>query len=190
MIAKDAFIHKTAIVDNGVIIGSNTKIWHFCHIMPGAQIGPDCIFGQNVFVGKAIIERGCKIQNNVSIYSGVHLEQDVFIGPSVVFTNVVNPRANIERKDEFRETLVKRGATIGANATILCRHILEEYCMIGAGAVVTKNVPAYAIVIGNPAHQIGWVCACGNRLKMIDNVAQCSCGRSYKFQTGKGLVLK
>ncbi|MBC7935329.1 MAG: N-acetyltransferase [Rhizobacter sp.] len=153
-----AYIHETAVVDDGAIIGSGTRIWHFCHVMPAAVIGSNCTIGQNVFIDNNVkIGNGVKVQNNVSAYNGLTLEDDVFIGPSVVFTNVINPRSFIERKNEFKPTLVERGATIGANATIVCGIIIGEYAMIGAGAVVTKDVAPYALVIGNPARQVGWV---------------------------------
>ncbi|MBN9349733.1 MAG: N-acetyltransferase [Chitinophagaceae bacterium] len=150
------FAHSTAVVDEGAQIGEGTKIWHFCHIMPKAKIGRHCQLGQNVFVDdNAVIGNGVKIQNNVSVYNSVVLEDDVFIGPSVVFTNVINPRSYVERKSEFKSTVVKKGASIGANATVLCGIEIGEYALIGAGAVVTKNVPAYAIVTGNPARVTG-----------------------------------
>jgi len=154
----DYFIHESSYVDRGAVIGSGTKIWHFCHIMPGAKIGERCNIGQNVFVGaNVIIGDGVKIQNNVSVYTGVILEDEVFLGPSMVFTNVSNPRSHIERKDEYKTTLVQRGATIGANATILCGLTLGQYAFVGAGSVVTRAVPAYALVYGNPARIRGWV---------------------------------
>lgn len=150
------FAHPTSVVDKGAVIGEGTKIWHFCHIMPRAKIGSHCQLGQNVFVdNNAVIGNGVKIQNNVSVYHSVVLEDDVFIGPSVVFTNVINPRSYVERKNEFKTTVVKKGASIGANATVLCGIEIGEYALIGAGAVVTKNVPAYAIVTGNPARVTG-----------------------------------
>jgi len=159
------FAHETAVVDPGVSIGDGTKIWHFSHVLRGSRIGRDCVIGQNVMIGPdVIIGDGCKIQNNVSIYRGVTLEDAVFCGPSCVFTNVVNPRAEIDRKSEFRPTVVRRGATIGANATIVCGVELGEYCFVGAGAVVTKDVPPHALVVGNPARQIGWVSRAGERL--------------------------
>lgn len=152
------FIHPTAVIDPGATIGAGTYIWHFCHVMPQATIGAGCKLGQNVFIDNNVkIGNGVKIQNNVSVYNGLNIEDDVFIGPSVVFTNVINPRSFIERKNEFKPTLVKKGATIGANATILCGIIIGEYAMIGAGAVVTKDVPANALMLGNPATQQGWV---------------------------------
>jgi len=184
----DYFVHETAVVDKGAKIGVGSKIWHFCHLMPGAVVGENCILGQNVFVGKAIIGAGCKIQNNVSVFDGVTLEENVFCGPSMVFTNVLNPRAHVERKDEFRETLVEKGVTIGANATIICGNTLGQYCMIGACAVVTKDVSPYALVVGNPAKRIGWVCSCGRRLYMDNGKATCQCGRSYELLSKEVLV--
>jgi UDP-2-acetamido-3-amino-2,3-dideoxy-glucuronate N-acetyltransferase len=158
-------IHESAYVDEGVEIGAETRIWHFSHILPRTKIGRDCVIGQNVVIGPDVqVGDRCKIQNNVSIYSGVTLEDGVFCGPSCVFTNVINPRAEIERKSEFRRTLVKRGATIGANATIVCGHDLGEYCMIGAGATVTKHVPNFALMIGTPARRLGWISKAGARL--------------------------
>jgi UDP-2-acetamido-3-amino-2,3-dideoxy-glucuronate N-acetyltransferase len=150
--------HSSAVIDDGAVIGSNTKIWHFCHVMSGAQIGRDCVLGQNVMIGDRVkIGNGVKIQNNVSVYEGVILEDDVFVGPSAVFTNVINPRSFINRKNEFKKTTVKKGATIGANATIVCGVQIGQYAFVGAGAVVTKDVPDYALVVGNPAKQIGFV---------------------------------
>jgi UDP-2-acetamido-3-amino-2,3-dideoxy-glucuronate N-acetyltransferase len=160
-----ALIHVSSYVDNGAFVGCGTNIWHFCHILTGSVIGENCSIGQNVMIGPRVtIGNGCKIQNNVSLYDGVELADDVFCGPSSVFTNVNNPRANISRKDEFRATSVGRGASIGANATIICGHSLGEYSFIGAGSVVTKNVPAFALMIGNPARRIGWVSRIGERL--------------------------
>jgi UDP-2-acetamido-3-amino-2,3-dideoxy-glucuronate N-acetyltransferase len=151
-------IHPTAVVDDGAAVGSGTKIWHFSHIMPEAVIGENCIIGQNVMVAPhVILGNRVKVQNNVSIYTGVICEDDVFLGPSCVFTNVVYPRSFVEQKDQFRPTLVKRGATIGANATVVCGVTIGEYAMIGAGSVVTKNVPPYALIVGNPGEQTGWV---------------------------------
>tara|TARA_B100001142_G_C14257219_1_gene625623 strand:- start:457 stop:1023 length:567 start_codon:yes stop_codon:yes gene_type:complete len=159
------FIHPTAEIDEGVILGTGSKIWHFCHILSKSIIGKNCIIGQNVMIGPDVrIASGCKIQNNVSVYQGVTLEDDVFCGPSVVFTNVLNPRAFVNRKDDFRPTLVKKGATIGANATIICGVTIGEYAMIGAGAVVTKDVPPYALSYGNPAERYGWVSRAGEVL--------------------------
>lgn len=155
---SDYFVHDTARADKGAIIGKGTKIWHFSHIMPGAVIGQNCSIGQNVNIGsKAVIGNGVKIQNNVSVYDAVVLEDDVFCGPSCVFTNVTNPRAFVVRKQEYKETRVKKGASIGANATVVCGASLGEYCFIGAGAVVTKDVKAFALMVGVPARRIGWV---------------------------------
>lgn len=162
---ETAFVHGTAIVDDDVIIGEKTKIWHFSHVLGHSQIGAGCSIGQNVSIGPNVtIGNGCKIQNNVSVYKGVTLEDDVFCGPSMVFTNVLTPRAFVERKNEFGDTRVGRGATIGANATIVCGHDIGEYAMVGAGAVVTKTVAPYALVVGNPARRIGWVSRTGERL--------------------------
>lgn len=162
---KEYFVHPSSYIDKGVIIGKGTKIWHFSHVLPGSNIGENCVIGQNVMIGPDVrMENGCKIQNNVSVYKGVTLENNVFVGPSVVFTNVANPRAFIERKDEFRETRVRKGATIGANATIVCGNNIGRYALIGAGAVVTEDVPDYAIYVGLPAKQYGWACQCGEVL--------------------------
>lgn len=161
----DAFIHPTAVVDAGAEIGAGSKIWHFCHVLAGSRIGERCILGQNVVVGPRVtVGAGCKVQNNVSLYESITLEDEVFCGPSCVFTNVLTPRAFVERKREFAPTLVKRGATIGANATIICGVTIGRYAMIGAGAVVTRDVPDYALVVGNPARRIGWVSRTGERL--------------------------
>lgn len=163
--AENVFIHDSAYVDEPVQIGAGSKIWHFVHILPNCVLGENCSLGQNVMVGPDVrIGNGCKIQNNVSLYKGVELDDNVFCGPSCVFTNVNNPRADIVRKDEFRRTLVKRGATIGANATIVCGHTLGEYCFIAAGAVVATDVPAYALMAGVPARRIGWMSCAGARL--------------------------
>ena len=159
------FIHESSYVDDGTVIGDGTKIWHFCHVMPGAVIGERCSLGQNVVVMPGTrIGNNVKIQNNVSIYEGVDLEDDVFCGPSMVFTNVINPRSAVSRKHEYRRTLVRRGATIGANATVVCGVTLGEYAFVGAGAVVTKDVKPFALVTGVPARQVGWMCRCGQRL--------------------------
>lgn len=158
-------IHESSYVDNGAIVGPGTKIWHFCHILPGTVIGENCSIGQNVMIGPNVkLGNGCKIQNNVSLYAGVELADDVFCGPSCVFTNVNNPRANVSRKDEFRLTPIGRGASIGANATIVCGHSLGEYCFIGAGAVITKDVRAFALMTGNPARRSGWMSRVGEKL--------------------------
>lgn len=164
------FSHPTAVIDNGAQIGAGTKIWHFSHVMPTAVIGNKCNIGQNVYIdNNTIIGNNVKIQNNVSVYNGVVLEDDVFAGPSMVFTNVINPRSFIERKTEFKKTLVKKGASIGANAVIVCGNTIGEYAFIGAAAVVTKDVPAYALMVGNPAKQLGWVSAYGHRLAFDEN---------------------
>ncbi|MHC2333152.1 acyltransferase [Bradyrhizobium sp. USDA 4454] len=160
-----ALIHQSSYVDDGAVLGRGTKVWHFCHILSRTVIGENCSIGQNVMIGPNVrIGNGCKIQNNVSIYDGVELADDVFCGPSCVFTNVNNPRADVSRKDEFRKTPIGRGVSIGANATIVCGHSLGEYCFIGAGAVITKDVPAFALMAGNPARRIGWMSRAGERL--------------------------
>ena len=173
-------IHESAYVDEGATVGEGTKIWHFCHVMSGAVIGERCSLGQNVVVMNGVkIGDNVKIQNNVSIYEGVELEDDVFCGPSMVFTNVINPRSHVSRKDEYRRTLVKRGASIGANATIVCGATLGSYSFVGAGAVVARDVPDYALVVGVPARRIGWVCQCGVRLQ--DESLTCrECGAQYE----------
>ncbi len=159
------FVHESSYVDDGCDIGEGTKIWHFCHVLAGTKIGKKCSFGQNVVVGPNVtIGTNVKVQNNVSIYDGVVLEDDVFCGPSMVFTNVVNPRSHVIRKHEYKQTLVKRGASIGANATVVCGHTLGRYCFIGAGSVVTKDVPDFALMVGNPARVTGWMCQCGVKL--------------------------
>ena len=159
------FIHESSYVDDGASVGDGTKIWHFCHVMPGAVIGERCSLGQNVVVmPRTRIGNNVKIQNNVSIYEGVELEDDVFCGPSMVFTNVINPRSAVSRKHEYQRTVVRRGATIGANATVICGVTLGEYAFVGAGAVVTKDVKSFALVTGVPARQVGWMCRCGERL--------------------------
>ncbi len=185
--SKNYFVHESSFIDEPVEIGEGTKIWHFSHILPNTTIGKNCVIGQNVMIGPRVkIGNNVKIQNNVSIYEGVELEDDVFCGPSCVFTNVLNPRAFIERKHEFKKTIVKRGATIGANATIVCGVIIGEYAFIGAGAVVTKDVPPYALVVGVPAKQIGWVCKCGTTLKFEEDFAVCEyCGNEYRLKEGK-----
>ena len=163
--AAATFVHESSYVDDGAEIGEGTKIWHFSHILPGSKIGRNCSIGQNVMIGPDVtVGDNCKVQNNVALYKGVELEQGVFCGPSCVFTNVMNPRAEIERKSEFRPTLVRKGATIGANSTIVCGTTLGEYCFIGAGAVVTRDVPAHALMVGSPARRIGWMSQAGERL--------------------------
>jgi UDP-2-acetamido-3-amino-2,3-dideoxy-glucuronate N-acetyltransferase len=186
MVASGAFVHETAIVDPGAVVGTGTKIWHFSHVLPGSTVGERCNIGQNVVIGPNVaIGNNCKIQNNVSVYKGVTLEDGVFCGPSMVFTNIYNPRAEIAKMDQVRPTLVKRGATIGANATIVCGTTLGRYSFVGAGAVVTRNVPDHALVLGNPAKQIGWMCACGERLS--DELECLSCGKRY-IKRADGIV--
>ena len=176
-------IHATAIVDEGARIGAGTKIWHWVHISSGAVIGENCSFGQNVFVGnRVVIGNNVRVQNNVSIYDDVTLEDDVFCGPSMVFTNVVNPRVHVPRKHEYKPTLVKRGASIGANATIVCGHTLGEYAFIGAGAVVTTDVAPNALMLGVPARRAGWICQCGRRLPDDEGVHVCpACDSRYEL---------
>ena len=160
-------VHESAIVDDGATIGNNTRVWHFVHVCSGAKIGEGCSLGQNVFVGnKVTIGDNVKVQNNVSVYDNVHIEDDVFCGPSMVFTNVYNPRSFIERKTEYRDTLVKKGATLGANCTIVCGVTIGEYSLVGAGAVINKDVPAFALMVGVPAKQIGWISKYGEQLKL------------------------
>ena len=181
------FVHESSYVDAGAVIGAGTKIWHFCHVMAGAVIGRRCTLGQNVVVMPGTrIGNDVKVQNNVSIYEGVTLEDEVFCGPSCVFTNVINPRSHIPRKSEFQPTLVRRGATIGANATVLCGHTLGEYCFIAAGAVLTEDVPPYALMAGVPARQVGWACRCGVRLSLVGGAGTCSgCGTRYREEAGR-----
>src|SRR5438045_2843509 len=162
---KKYFAHTSAFIDEGCEIGEGTKIWHFSHIMPHCKIGEQCNIGQNVVISpEVVLGKNVKVQNNVSIYTGVICEDDVFLGPSMVFTNVINPRSAVNRKDQYAKTIVKRGATIGANATIICGNNIGEFALIGAGAVVTKNIPPYSLWVGNPAKQIGWVSEYGHRL--------------------------
>jgi UDP-2-acetamido-3-amino-2,3-dideoxy-glucuronate N-acetyltransferase len=182
---KGYFVHKSSYVHRSAEIGDGTKIWHFCHVMKNAKIGMNCVLGQNVHVAaNVIVGNRCKIQNNVSLYTGVVLEDDVFCGPSMVFTNVVNPRSFIDRKHAFKPTLVKKGATIGANATLVCGHTIGQYALIGAGAVVTKDVPDYALITGNPARIAGWICRCGIKLGMKlshdeERFSCLNCGAEY-----------
>lgn len=180
------FIHESAYVDAGASIGAGTKVWHFCHVMPGAVIGRGCSLGQNVVVMNGTrLGDNVKVQNNVSVYEGVELEDDVFCGPSMVFTNVINPRSHVSRKEEYRRTLVRRGASIGANATVLCGVTLGAYAFVGAGAVVTHDVPDYALVVGVPARRVGWVCACGVRLDDAGPRRTCAaCGSAYDEHDG------
>jgi UDP-2-acetamido-3-amino-2,3-dideoxy-glucuronate N-acetyltransferase len=168
--------HATAVIDRGTVVGKGTKIWHFCHLMPGARVGARCVLGQNVFVaGGARVGDGCRIQNNVSVYDGVTLEDDVFIGPSAVFTNVRNPRASVDRHAATEPTVIGRGATVGANATIICGATIGEYAFIAAGAVVTRDVPPHTIVTGAPARRTGWICRCGQTRGSAEKIAQCVC---------------
>ena len=175
------FAHKSCYIDDNVIIENNTNIWHFSHILSGSNIGSNCSFGQNCVIGpKVTIGNGVKVQNNVSIYEGVEIEDDVFLGPSMVFTNVINPRAFIQRKDEFKKTLLKKGCSIGANATIICGVTIGEYALIGSGAVVNTDVKPYALIVGVPAKQIGWVGISGNTLKFNEkNIAIDNDGKKY-----------
>jgi len=211
MVKTNYFGHESSYIDDQVQIGDGTKIWHFCHVLAGSKIGRNCIIGQNCMVGPDVtIGDKCKLQNNVSLYPGVTIEDDVFCGPSCVFTNVYNPRAFIERKNEFRPTLVKHGATIGANATIVCGVTIGRYALIAAGAVVKKDVPDYAVVAGVPARQVGWACKCGTPLKFrisnlesrIDGSEICSkengietvrcsyCGNEYRLEGSHILPIK
>lgn len=184
------FSHDTAVIDEGCQIGDGTKIWHFSHIMQGCEIGINCNIGQNVVVSpKVVLGKNVKVQNNVSIYSGVSCDDDVFLGPSCVFTNVINPRSGVNRKDHYTKTQVGKGASIGANATIICGHNIGEYAFIGAGAVVTKDVPAYALLVGNPAKQIGWMSEYGNRLE-FDEDGKATCQESGEYLIKKNKVIK
>jgi UDP-2-acetamido-3-amino-2,3-dideoxy-glucuronate N-acetyltransferase len=184
----DFFVHDSSYIDEGAEIGAGSKIWHFCHIMPRSHIGERCSIGQNVLVSPDVtIGNNVKIQNNVSLYTGVIVEDDVFLGPSMVFTNVINPRSHVSRKDEYKRTLVRQGASIGANATIVCGVTLGCYSFVGAGAVVTHDVPDYALVYGSPARLQGWVCQCGEQLRFAEQngveMAVCqSCGDIYRKQ--------
>jgi UDP-2-acetamido-3-amino-2,3-dideoxy-glucuronate N-acetyltransferase len=182
------FAHSTAVIDEGCVIEKGVKIWHFSHIMPNCRIGQNCNIGQNVVISPGVVlGKNVKVQNNVSIYSGVICEDDVFLGPSMVFTNVINPRSAINRKNEYAKTTVKKGASIGANATIICGHDIGRYAFVGAGAVVTKDVPDYALVIGNPARQNGWMSEYGHKLKFDGNgIGVCKeSGEQYKLEQGK-----
>ena len=185
------FAHSTAVVDDGCTIGEGTKIWHFSHIMPDCTIGEKCNIGQNVVISPGVVlGKNVKVQNNVSIYTGVVCEDDVFLGPSMVFTNVMNPRSAVNRRDQYARTIVKKGASIGANATIVCGNDIGEYAFIGAGSVVTKEVPAYALVVGNPARQIGWMSAFGHRLE-FDSTGKAVCPESNEaYRLTDGSVTK
>jgi len=187
------FIHKSSYIDNNVEVGENTKIWHFCHVLSNTKIGKNCSFGQNCVIGPNVkIGNGVKVQNNISIYDGVEIEDDVFLGPSMVFTNVINPRAFIQRKDEFKKTLLKKGCSIGANATIVCGVTIGKYALIGAGAVVNKDVPDFALMVGIPAIQIGWVDKAGNRMKFDEKGIAIDSydGTKYKLENGKIKVIQ
>jgi len=188
---NDYFSHPTAIIDEGCKIGKGTKIWHFSHIMPNCVLGENCNIGQNVVVSpEVVLGKNVKVQNNVSIYTGVTCDDDVFLGPSMVFTNVINPRSAINRKNEYLKTHVGKGASIGANATIVCGHDVGEYAFIGAGAVVTKNIPAYSLWVGNPAKQMGWVSEYGHRLKFDENNMAVCPESKQKYKLEKGTVDK
>lgn len=189
--SKNYFAHDTAVIDEGCVIGAGSKIWHFSHVMSNCKIGENCNLGQNVVVSpEVVLGNNVKVQNNVSIYTGVICEDDVFLGPSMVFTNVINPRSAINRKSEYAKTVVKKGATIGANSTIVCGHDIGKYAFIGAGAVVTKNVPDYALVVGNPAKQTGWMSEYGHKL-IFDQQGFAECQESKeKYHLTKGQVIK
>ncbi len=182
------FVHESSYIDDGCRIGAGTKIWHFSHIMSGCTIGERCNIGQNVVISPdVVLGNNCKIQNNVSVYTGVRCEDDVFLGPSMVFTNVINPRSAVSRKSEYRETIIRQGASVGANATIVCGHTLGAYCLIGAGSVVTKDVPDYALMVGNPARRIGWVSRNGEKLHFDENgLATCpATGEHYQLENNR-----
>lgn len=185
------FVHETAVIDEGCEIGEGTKIWHFSHIMPGAMLGNNCNIGQNCVISPdVVLGNQVKVQNNVSIYTGVECEDDVFLGPSMVFTNVTNPRSAVNRRNQYEKTLVKKGATIGANATIVCGHDLGRYCFIGAGAVITKTVKDYALMVGNPAKQIGWMSEYGHRLEFNEEGFAICPESKEKYQLEKDQVRK
>lgn len=188
---KNYFAHETAVIDEGCVIGAGSRIWHFSHLMSGCELGENCNLGQNVVVSPEVkLGKNVKVQNNVSIYTGVICEDDVFLGPSMVFTNVVNPRSAVVRRGSYSETIVRKGASIGANATIVCGHDIGEYAFIGAGAVVTRTVPAYALVVGNPARQVGWMSEYGHRLS-FDAQGFAFCPESKeKYQLSEGKVKK
>jgi UDP-2-acetamido-3-amino-2,3-dideoxy-glucuronate N-acetyltransferase len=184
---SDFFVHPSSFVDEGAVIGAGTKVWHFSHVMPGAVIGERCNIGQNcVIMPGTKLGNNCKLQNNVSIYQGVELEDDVFCGPSMVFTNVSLPRSHVNRRGEYERTICRQGTTIGANATIVCGVTLGRFSFVGAGAVVTRDVRDHALVVGNPARQVGWMCACGERLRLADGAGRCGrCGTAYVERGGQ-----
>ncbi|MBQ7490942.1 MAG: N-acetyltransferase [Bacteroidales bacterium] len=188
---NDFFVHESSYVDDGCEIGAGTKIWHFCHVMSNCKIGERCNIGQNVVISpEVVLGNNVKIQNNVSVYSGVICEDDVFLGPSMVFTNVINPRSAFPRKDEYKRTLVRQGATIGANATVVCGNEIGKFALIGAGAVVTHNVPDYALMVGNPARQIGWVSEAGQKLH-FDEDGNAECPQTHEhYRLQKNVVVK
>ncbi len=188
---KDFFAHETAVVDEGCDIGKGTKIWHFSHIMPKCVLGENCNIGQNVVISpEVVLGKNVKVQNNVSIYTGVICEEDVFLGPSMVFTNVSNPRSGVNRRGQYTKTIVRKGASIGANATIVCGHDIGEFAFIGAGAVVTKEVPAYALVVGNPAKHIGWMSEYGHRLEFDENNKAICPESKEEYLLSEGKVIK
>lgn len=186
MSSESFFVHESSYVDDGCEIGARTKIWHFSHVLKNTRIGEDCSFGQNVVVGPNVtIGNNVKVQNNVSIYDGVILEDDVFCGPSMVFTNVINPRSHVSRKHEYKTTLVRRGASLGANSTVVCGVTIGEYAFVGAGSVVTRPVPAHALVVGNPARVRGWMCRCGEKIAFSGEAGECgACGDAYVMRDG------
>lgn len=186
---REVFIHESSYIDEPCSIGNGTKIWHFCHIMQDSIIGQNCNIGQNVVISPdVILGNNVKVQNNVSVYTGVICEDDVFLGPSCVFTNVLNPRSHINRRGEYKHTLLKKGSSVGANATIICGIEIGKYAFIGAGAVVTKDVPDYALVAGNPARIRGWMCSCGNKIDFSEGKATCTaCGKKY-IKTEQGVL--
>jgi UDP-2-acetamido-3-amino-2,3-dideoxy-glucuronate N-acetyltransferase len=188
---KDFFAHPTALIDEGCVIGKGSKVWHFSHIMPNCKLGENCNIGQNVVISpEVVLGKNVKVQNNVSIYTGVTCDDDVFLGPSMVFTNVINPRSAVNRKNEYAKTHVGKGASIGANATIVCGHDIGEYAFIGAGAVVTKNVPPYSLWVGNPAKQMGWISEYGHRLEFDkEGVAICKESKQ-KYQLSNNKITK
>lgn len=193
MKSKGYFAHETAVIDQGADIGSGTKIWHFSHVMPNSKLGENCNIGQNVVISpEVILGKNVKVQNNVSIYSGVVCEDDVFLGPSCVFTNVTNPRSGVNRRGSYSETIVKQGASIGANATIVCGHDIGKYAFVGAGAVVTKTIPDYALVVGNPSKQIGWMSEYGHRLNFDESkTANCEeSGQVYELSENRVVRIK